>query len=422
MGGRRLFAAVCTVVWASWASTGVLAQQDVIAEIHVHGNTVTSTEDILRLSGLTVGDPFREDQLAQAANRLRATNTFEHVEVLKRYASIDDLTRIAIVLLVDEGPVRIVLEEGGAGQATRVLRGRVWNFMFMPMLSSEDGYGLTYGARFSLVDAAGRQSRISFPLTWGGDKAAAIELEKTFSARGAPRLTGGALLQRRTHPYYEEDADRSRIWARADWQIGRPVRAGAIGGWQEVSFLGDQAATPLIGGDVSFDTRLDPMLPRNAIYARAAVEHFRLPDLPLTRTELDGRGYIGIGGQRVLVLRGLHETTNRAAPPYYQSILGGDRNLRGFKAGTAVGDTLVAASAELRAPLTSPLRIAKLGINVFVDTGVAYDKGLRLRDQTFQTGTGAGVWLAAALVHLHLEVAHGFDAGTRAHFGMGFTF
>jgi outer membrane protein assembly factor BamA len=422
MAGRQFLAAVCVVFWVGRANPVVLAQQDVIAEIHVHGNTVTSTEDILRLSGLSVGDPFRDDQLAHASDRLRATETFEHVEVLKRFASIDDPTRIAIVVLVDEGPVRIVLEEGGAGRATRVLRGRVWNFMFMPMLSAEDGYGVTYGARFSLVDAAGRNSRISFPLTWGGDKAAAVELEKAFNTRRAPRLTGGALFQRRTHPYYDEDADRSRVWARADWQIGRPVRVGATGGWQDVSFLGDRASTPLFGGDVVFDTRLDPMLPRNAIYARAAVEHLRLPDLPLTRTELDGRGYIGVGGQRVLVIRGLHETTNRSAPPYYQSILGGDRNLRGFKAGTAVGDTLVAASAELRAPLTSPLRIAKLGVNVFVDTGVAYNKGQRLRDQTFETGTGAGVWVAAAVVHLHLEVAHGFGAGTRAHFGMGFTF
>ena len=129
-----------------------------------------------------------------------------------------------------------------------------------------------------------------------------------------------------------------------------------------------------------------------------------------------------VGGQRVLVLRALRQNADRSAPPYYQWILGGDRNLRGFKAGTAVGDTLVAASAALRAPLSSPLRVAKLGVNIFVDTGVTYNKGQRLTDQPFETGAGAGVWLAAAVVQLHLEVAHGFGAGTRAHFGMGFAF
>ena len=405
-----------------WPVKPALAQQDVIAEIHVHGNTVTSTDDILRLAGLTIGDPFNDDQLRQAVERLRATNTFERVDVLKRYASIDDPTRIAVVVLVDEGPARIVIEETEAGNVTRVVRGRLWNFMFIPILSAEDGYGLTYGARFSLVNVAGRDSRLSFPLTWGGDKAAAVELEKDFGRRGAPLLTGGAMVQRRTHPFYDEDADRTRIWARADWQLNRSVRVGTTGGWEEVSFLGDRVATPLVGADAVFDTRLDPMLPRNAVYARAAIENIRLPDRPLIRTELEGRGYLGVGGQRVLVLRALRQNADQSAPPYYQWILGGDRNLRGFKAGTAVGDTLVAASAALRAPLSSPLRVAKLGVNIFVDTGVTYNKGQRLTEQPFETGTGAGVWLAAAVVQLHLEVAHGFGAGTRAHFGMGFTF
>ncbi len=167
------------ILWLGYASAA-LAQQDVIAEIHVHGNTVTSTDDILRLAGLTIGDPFSDDQLRQAAERLRATNTFERVDVLKRYASIDDPTRIAVVVLVDEGPARIVIEETETGNVTRVVRGRLWNLMFIPILSAEDGYGLTYGARFSLVNVAGRDSRLSFPLTWGGDKAAAVELEKDF--------------------------------------------------------------------------------------------------------------------------------------------------------------------------------------------------------------------------------------------------
>ena len=397
------------------------AQQEVISEIHVHGNTLTSTDDILRVAGLTVGDPFTDEQRGQAAERLRATKNFDRVDVLKRYASIDDPTRVAVVVLVDEGPVRIVPEDG-PGKAARVVRRGRSNLMFMPVLSAADGYGLTYGARFSFVDSVGRRSRVSFPLTWGGDKSAAVELEKDLQRRGAPRLTGGALFQRRTHPFYREDADRGRVWARADWQLRRPLRVGTTAAWQDVSFLGDHVATPLGGADIVFDTRLDPTLPRNAVYARAAVEHLRLPDRPLTRTELEARGYIGVGGQRVLVLRGLREGVDRSAPPYYRWLLGGDRNLRGFRAGTAVGDTLVAGSAELRAPISSPLRVAKVGVNIFVDTGVAYDKGRRLSDQSFKTGAGAGVWLTAAVLQVHLDVAHGFHSGTRAHFGLGLAF
>ena len=61
-------------------------------------------------------------------------------------------------------------------------------------------------------------------------------------------------------------------------------------------------------------------------------------------------------------------------------------NLRGFEAGTAVGDTLVAGSVEVRTPLTSPIRIAKFGVNAFVDVGTVYDTGSRLADQTFRRG------------------------------------
>ena len=67
-------------------------------------------------------------------------------------------------------------------------------------------------------------------------------------------------------------------------------------------------------------------------------------------------------------------------------------NLRGFKAGTAAGDTLVAASAELIVPLTSPLNVGKIGVSVFADRGTVYDKGERFADQTMREGYGGSVW------------------------------
>ena len=73
-------------------------------------------------------------------------------------------------------------------------------------------------------------------------------------------------------------------------------------------------------------------------------------------------------------------------------------NLRGFEAGTAVGDTLVAGSVEVRAPLTSPIRIAKFGVNAFVDVATVYDTGSRLADQTFNEGFGGGIWFSAAFL------------------------
>jgi len=92
-------------------------------------------------------------------------------------------------------------------------------------------------------------------------------------------------------------------------------------------------------------------------------------------------------------------------------------NLRGFSAGTAVGDTLVAGSAEVRAPLTSPLGIAKAGVSAFMDVATIYDKGESLADQRFKRGFGGGVWFAATVFRLSLVVAHGVGSSTRVQFG-----
>ena len=88
-------------------------------------------------------------------------------------------------------------------------------------------------------------------------------------------------------------------------------------------------------------------------------------------------------------------------------MLGGAASLRGFRAGSAIGDTLVSSSAELRLPLTSPLSVGKLGVSAFVDAARLYDKGERLGDREFERGIGAGVWFSATFLRLNLYVAHG---------------
>jgi hemolysin activation/secretion protein len=103
-------------------------------------------------------------------------------------------------------------------------------------------------------------------------------------------------------------------------------------------------------------------------------------------------------------------------------MLGGLDNLRGFRAGTAIGDTLVATSAELRVPITSPLSIGKMGLMAFVDSGTVYNKGGRLADQTFKHGVGGGIWFSAAFVRLNIAVAHGIGASTRVHVGGSLSF
>jgi outer membrane protein assembly factor BamA len=422
----------CTVVASSVGASSVVAssvvsgfsrtrEADVLTQIEIHGNLVTSDAEVLRLADVQIGTPIESTTVDEVTARLRASRRFESVDVRKRFASIADPTQIVLVIIVDEGPVRIELT-GDPNRPTRVVRNRRPRVMFLPILHADDGYGVTYGARLALPDPVGLHSRLSFPLSWGGDKRVAVELDKTLEHHAVDRVVVGGAISRRQNLFFDEDDDRTRVSVRAERQLARTVRASATAGWQHVSFGALHDSFAHVGVDVALDTRLDPVLPRNAVYARAAVERLGLPDAGMNTFEIDARGYLGLAGQNVLALRVLRDAASGPLPSYLRPVLGGMTNLRGFKAGTAIGDTLVAASAELIVPLTSPLSFGKLGISAFTDVGAAYAEGERLGDQTLRRGYGGSLWFSAAFVRVDLAVAHGAGASTRVHFGGNVSF
>jgi outer membrane protein assembly factor BamA len=392
---------------------GQAAPSEVVAQISVQGNVVTSDADIQRLAGVQLGMPV--------AARLRATRRFQRVEVRKRFASIADPSQIVLVIIVDEGPVAVKMT-GDPNHPTEVVKRRWANLLWLPILSGQDGYGLTYGVQLARTDLAGAHSRVSVPLSWGGQKQAGIELDKLFDRGPLSRVRTGGSVSQATNPHYDADDDRWQVWARGERAITPPLRVGATIGWQRVAFLGVRDSVASVGADLTLDTRLDPFLARNAVYARAAWDRFAFADGATNRTELEARGYIGLVGQPILVLRALRDDADRPLPAYLRPLLGGSANLRGFSAGASAGDTLVAASAELLVPLSSPLSVGKFGVNAFVDTGAAYDKGERLADQAFRTGIGGGVWFAAAFLRVGLGAAHGIGASTHVYFGVSTSF
>ena len=406
------------------ARGALLAAQpaEVISEIQVRGNVVTPDEELVRLAGVTIGMPMASDTVAVVAERLRATKRFERVEVLKRYASISDPTRIALVLIVDEGPVTIQAT-GDPDRPTRVVRRRRLNLLFLPVLDGEDGYGITYGLRVAVPNPAGADSRLSFPATWGGEKRAAAEIEKRFDQGPLTRIDGGASVSRKTNPFFQEDDDRTGVWARGERQALRSLRFGATVGWQHVSFQGATDQVVDAGAEAVLDTRLDPWLARNAVYARAAQHRFAFGNqAAVDRTDLETRVYLGLLGQTILVASAQRSAADGPLPNYLKAILGGQDSLRGFRAGTAVGDTLVAGSVEVRVPLTSPLRLGKVGVSGFTDAGTAYDHGGRFEDQAVKRGFGASVWCAAAFLRVNVAVAHGIGSSTRVHASGNLTF
>ncbi len=395
---------------------------EVVAEVRVHGNVAIPEDEVLRLAEVQIGAAFEADTAAIVEKRLRATGKFQKVEVLKRFASIADPSKISVVIMVDEGDVKIEWDQG-SGEAPRTVRRRGLPVMFLPVLNVEDGYGWTYGVRFAVPNVAGARSRVACPLTWGGDKRAAVQFEKDFDSGPLDRVTGGLSVSRREHPFYEQDDDRLRLSARVERDLAAKLRAGATVGTEHVRFLASDTRFFQTGADHVLDTRLDPVLARNAVYARAAWDRYALTGAETYHQySADLRGYAGFIGQSVVVGRAYRTTSNRPLLPFLQPILGGMDNLRGFKAGSAVGDTLVAASVEVRTPITSPLNIAKLGVSAFVDVGTVYDHGARLEDQRFGKGIGGSVWLSAAFFRLNFAVAKAVGGGTRVHFGTGFAY
>jgi hypothetical protein len=401
---------------AAAAQTG-----EVIGEVRVHGNHTTPDADVLTLADLQVGSAVSDATLRAAAERLDRSGRFDHVEVRKRFRSIDNPSDILVIILVDE--VAGISEDDLMPGPFRRLRSLG---MWLPVLDYADGYGFTYGARVTFVDALGKRSRVSAPLTWGGERKAAVEVDHTFERGPLSRLEGAVSVTQRTNPHFDLADRRFEVRARAERAITSWLRIGGGARHTRVSFDGADESFIAPGADVLIDTRTDPGYPRNAVHLAAGVEQLRFDGgHDVARWTTDLRGFVGLFGSTVLALRAATVTARASLPPYEQALLGGTSTLRGYDFGYRADDNLAALSAELRVPLTSPLILAKLGVKGFVDAGTVYPHGARLSDQVFDRGAGAGVFMTWTVLRMGLDVAWPIGAPTNRpqwHFGLGVTF
>jgi outer membrane protein assembly factor BamA len=393
--------------------------QEVIGEVRVHGNHTTPDADVLGLAGLLVGTSVTPSLLADAEKRLRDTGRFSNVEVRKRFRSIDNPNDILVIVLIDE--VSGISESDLTPSPMKRFRSLG---MWLPVLDYADGYGFTYGARVSFVDVVGRRSRISVPLTWGGERRAGVEVERAFDRGPFTRVEGTVAIARRENPHFEIGDTRRMVHVRAERAITSWLRAGASAGLTNVRFGPEDESHTSTGVDVLVDTRRDPAFPRNAVHAIVGLNHLRFDDHPhATRRTADLRGYVGLVGSSVLALRMVTSQVNQPLPAYEQALLGGTSLLRGYEFGYRIGDNLAAISAEVRVPITSPLNMSRFGVKGFVDWGTVYAHGAKLQDQAFDRGIGGGVFLTATVISMGLDVAwpRGGDS-PRWHFGLGVTF
>jgi outer membrane protein assembly factor BamA len=395
----------------------------VIREIRVHGNAALPDDEVLRLADVAVGQALVPGTLEGVVQRLEETGTFESVEVRKRYRSLGDPSDVAIILLVHEKPGAV--SEAGVRRVTRPLGRLAQRLMFLPILSYEDGYGLSYGGRVTTVDAFGMGEHLSVPLTWGDTRRAALEAGRTFERGPLTRIESSLAIWQRENPRFRIDDRRVEVKGRAERQFSRFFRTGLQASRSSIDFGGLDDRMWAVGADAAIDTRADPSFPRNAFVLGAGWSglHIRSQPSRIDRYSTDARGYVAVGGQAVAAGRLQYTAASSALPGYERLLLGGAATLRGFRAGTFDGDRTLVTSGELRVPITSVLNGARLGVTGFVDMGTAWNAGSRAADAGWHTGVGGGMFLIAPLVKVNLDLARGLkDGDTRLHLSAGFAF
>ena len=257
-------------------------QEEVIAEIRIHGNAYVRDEEVIKLAGIAVGQPLPADGLRTIEQRLKASGYFETVEIRKRYRSLESTSDVALVLLVHERPgfTSETIDERPATWGWTRVKSRL---MFLPILGYDDGYGFTYGGRVSTIDLLGAGERLSVPLTWGGTRRAALEFERTFSSGPLTRVASTFGIWQQENPHFEVDDQRVEWTARAERSFASLVRAGVDTSQSTVSFGQTDDRLWTIGANVALDTRGDPAFPRNAVMLAAGWTglHVRSLDQPI---------------------------------------------------------------------------------------------------------------------------------------------
>jgi outer membrane protein assembly factor BamA len=397
-------------------------QNERVVDVRVQGNTLTSDAAIVRLAAIEPGAAFTPQTIDEITRRVKAGGHFERVEVLKRYASIADPSQILLVIVVDEG--RLAIKPARNGEPARAVRRRLPPMMALPILGSPGGYGFTYGALVTAAKVAGPSSRLSTTLTWGGERKAGVEFEKRLDTT---QLTffrvGGSLLSRTSEALAATDT-RQQMWVRAQRDIAGPLRVGV---WSQVDFVSFGTIDSRVfrnGVEAIVDTRVDPMLSRNALNVMGTVERMgiRGGDTAPIHTIVDASVYIGGPGASLFLVRVFRDGVDQPLPPYLKVLRGEESTLRGFRAGTAAGDNTAAGTVEWRLPVNSPFNIVKVGVRAFIDAAAAYDLPARLQDQRFARGIGGGVFMTATVIRLSLDVAHGTDGDTRVAINSGLRF
>ena len=377
----------------------IVPQESEVSLVRVHGNATLADAEVIRLAGLSVGQRFDQSVADEAEEKLLASGRFETAEVLVRYRGLSESSDVVLVLLVRE-------KKKASSR-----------FMLGPVFDLSDEYGVTLGARVAVVDLGAEWARLSFPFSLGGKRQAAVEGQLGNARFDLSR-------NRQVNPHF--DLPDNRFTVGGSYRVSRgPVAVDVLARWTDVSFDGLEERFTTVGARVALDTRVDPTIPGDAVYAGVDWRRLFFSDdvrPGVDQFGIDLRGYKRLVGQSLLATQFYWNVANGPLPPYERPFMGGGKTLRGTKPGRFLGDNRALATVELRLPLSKMLSFARSGVHVFYDTGAVYDDGESLRRTRFHHGVGGGMFFRVAIIGVRADVGWDLEGTTRFHIAGSFKF
>jgi outer membrane protein assembly factor BamA len=400
---RQLRLLACLLALGS--TPAVCSAADRVVEVRFYGNYSIPDDELTRAAGIEIGATLGDGGTDAIRQRLLRVKRVESVQIERRHLSLSDTGDIVLLISIKE--------------RTPVPK----RFMVLPILSGSDEYGLEYGARFTAIDLLGAGERISFPMTWGGVRRAAVESRFDLPGPFADAFLAGASISQKEHPHYKLADRRGEFWGGLTRRV-KFFDFDATGGRSAVSYGSLEQSFWSYGAGLAFDTRRDIAFPRDAVYARYGWERLAFGGLTgnVARHRLDLRGYKGLRGQTVFAAQFFLHGAGGRLPDYQRPFLGGAGTLRGHQPGEFAGDNLVVTSLELRLPISSALAVHRAGVTLFLDSGAVYDHGRSLGDAPFKHGAGVGFFVMIAGFGFKVDVAHDLHHRVRVHFATGFRF
>lgn len=384
--------------------TGFLAAGEV-TEIRFHGNHSVPDTEMASEIGIAVGDDYIDADKDRIEAAMMATDRFEWVDVRSRYRSFSSDGPVALIIVVKEKP-----------PAKK-------KFMFFPILSITDEYGLTFGGRVTTLDLLGLNERLTFPATLGGLKQASGEASFFLNRPVVDEFVFGGGIAQWENPHYKIEDTRTRFSSEVRKQVGR-FHYALHGGWTNARFGPLDDSMLNYGFALTLDGRQEKLLPRDTGFVQFGLNRTHTLDNgpAYNQYTLDLRGFKGLPRRAVLATQVKYTGSSDPLPPYMKPYLGGAATLRGWETGAFVGDNRLISSLEVRIPFNSSLSLHKAGMDLFFDLGTVYDHGQSLSKAKFEKGVGSGLFLFVFGLGFKVELAHNLKGNWRVHFSTGFRF